>query len=75
MLTASPVELDLQLPSGRVHAQRFGAESAPGELVVQRIERIERAPGREALLGKVHPHSGLEGEAKVMIAADEGTRL
>ena len=29
MLAASPVELDLQLPSGRLHAQRFGAESAP----------------------------------------------
>ena len=29
MLAASPVELDLRLPSGRLHAQRFGPESAP----------------------------------------------
>jgi pimeloyl-ACP methyl ester carboxylesterase len=29
MLSTSPVELDLQLPSGRVHAQRFGSPSAP----------------------------------------------
>jgi pimeloyl-ACP methyl ester carboxylesterase len=29
MLTTSPVELDLQLPSGRLHAQRFGSRTAP----------------------------------------------
>jgi pimeloyl-ACP methyl ester carboxylesterase len=29
MLTASPVEMDLKLPSGRLHAQRFGSASAP----------------------------------------------
>jgi pimeloyl-ACP methyl ester carboxylesterase len=29
MLAASPVELEIQLPSGRLHAQRFGSESAP----------------------------------------------
>src|SRR5258708_293739 len=28
MLTTKPVELDLQLPSGRLHAQRFGPASA-----------------------------------------------
>jgi len=29
MLAANPVELDLHLPSGRLHAQRFGAATAP----------------------------------------------
>src|SRR5438105_753773 len=29
MLAANPVELGLHLPSGRLHAQRFGAASAP----------------------------------------------
>ena len=29
MLAASPVELDLQLHAGRLHAQRFGSASAP----------------------------------------------
>jgi pimeloyl-ACP methyl ester carboxylesterase len=29
MVVASPLELDLQLASGRLHAQRFGSESAP----------------------------------------------
>jgi len=29
MLAANPVELDLHLPSGRLHGQRFGAATAP----------------------------------------------
>ena len=34
MQTVTPVELDLSLPSGRLHAQRFGSTSAPLVLFV-----------------------------------------
>jgi hypothetical protein len=39
------VELDLQLPSGRLHAQRFGAPSAPLAVCVpgRRLLRLARS--------------------------------